>query len=161
MSCRYMRDVHSHTHTHTRMHVHVYIISCTHTHINYYDVILWTADKISTPPLHTHTHNDNFIIQLRSRRQAGTGTPTPHGDYLFAGDGNQYARIYYSGSPSPVSLPQVFVAMVSPSRSHVWVCSAGILCMIYYTVITILQYRYYVFLLVVATVVGYVDLHAL
>ena len=44
-------------------------------------------------------------MQLRWRRQTGSGTPTPHGDYLFAGDGNQFARIYYSGSPSPVSLP--------------------------------------------------------
>ena len=46
-----------------------------------------------------------FTIQLRSRRQSGNGLPTPHGDYLFTGDNNRYARIYYSGNSSPVSWP--------------------------------------------------------
>lgn len=78
----------AHSHTYIHSHAHAYTSHRTWVQLNYYKIII--------------------IMQLRSRRQTGTGTPTPHGDYLFAGDGNQYARVYYSGSPSPVSLPPAF-----------------------------------------------------
>ena len=107
MSCRYERCmiVHSHTHMHI---IHVHTVSYAHTHIKF---MTYSARdhpqnnynfNLNSPNMHTHCGYN--VMQLRSRRQAGSGTPTPHGDYLFAGDGNQYARIYYSGSPSPVSL---------------------------------------------------------
>ena len=84
-ACAYVHNVmQAHTHVHTL--THAYTSHRTWVHYN-------------------HINNYYNIMQLRSRRQTGSSTPTPHGNYLFAGDGNQYARIYYSGSPSPVSLP--------------------------------------------------------
>ena len=85
-------------------------VSCKHTHTWTYThtCIDATSHRSDRTWVQCNHNNYYYIMQLRSRRQAGSGTPTPHGDYLFAGDGNQYARVYYSGSPSPVSLPTAF-----------------------------------------------------
>ena len=66
--------------------------------ITHYSLSLFLINKANYMPF-------LFPTQLRSRRQSGNGLPTPHGDYLFSGDSNPYARIYYSGNSSPVSWP--------------------------------------------------------